>query len=312
MDFIQLNSFVTVIECGSFAQAAKKLHMAHSTITGHVQRLEQEMDCTLIRRSTRTMAVTDKGQVVYRFAKQFLGSQAEMIAELKKLETSHRINLAVTSCISFGLMPGILSKYRRKKNDVVFNVLQAQDKEVHMMLGSGMVSVGFTRKPCEEKEMECVLLGMSRYKLLVPNESRFSGISDEGEDPADLVKEYPLVLAAKGEDSRTRIEGRWIRRFGSSVPVPAPAVETSGFENIINCVRAGLGWSIVPNYVAQRISQDGSIRILEIRKETLKPAQIYMVYRKNESNQGVLEFIQFIRKYAESCKNVEDNILYIK
>lgn len=92
MDFMQLHSFVTVVECCSFSCAAQKLHMAHSTITGHVQRLEQELNCTLIKRSTRTMTITDKGQSVYRFAKHALGGQAELLADLKRLDSSHRIN----------------------------------------------------------------------------------------------------------------------------------------------------------------------------------------------------------------------------
>lgn len=306
MDLIQLNSFVTVIECGSFSCAAQKLHMAHSTVTGHVQRLEQELDCTLIKRSTRSMAVTDKGQVVYRYAKQVLGGQTEMEAELKRLDCCHRINMAATSCISFGLIPHILSKYRKKKCDAVFNLMQGQDKEIQAMLCSGLISLGFIRKPCQNQDVECVLLGQSGYRILLPRGGAFDGITVQTADPADLTMNYPLVMAAKGEDSRTRIENRWLVRFGVDRPLPAPAVETFGTENIVNHVRSGLGFTLMPCFVAERVKQDPGIRILNVQEETLAPVTVYMIYRKAETNQSILDFIQFIRNWARLNQNRED------
>lgn len=310
MDFVQLNSFVTVIESGSFSCAAKKLHMAHSTVTGHVQRLEQELDCILIKRSTRTMALTDKGQVVYRFAKQALGGQAEMESELKRLDSCHRINMASTSCISFGLMPRILSKYRRKKNDIMFNLMQGQDREIQAMLCSGLISVGFLRNPCPCKDVECVLLGQSGYRILLPRSDIFSEITATAMDPADLTENYPIVMAAKGEDSRTRIEARWLTRFGTRRPLPTPAVETFGTENIINHVRSGLGFSLIPNFVAERLKADPAIRILEATDETIQPVTVYMIYRKAEANQAVLDFVQFISNWVRGNQSWDDIAFY--
>lgn len=310
MDFVQLNSFVTVIESGSFSCAAKKLHMAHSTVTGHVQRLEQELGCILIKRSTRTMALTDKGQVVYRFAKQALGGQAEMESELKRLDSCHRINIASTSCISFGLMPRILSKYRRKKSDVMFNLMQGQDREIQAMLCSGLISVGFLRNSCQCKDVECVLLGQSGYRILLPQGGIFSEITATAADPADLTERYPFVLAAKGEDSRTRIEARWLTRFGNNRPLPTPAVETFGAENIINHIRSGLGFSLMPNFIAERLKADPAIRILDATDKTIQPVTVYMIYRKAETNQSVLDFVQFIRSWARTNQSRDDIAFY--
>ena len=306
MDFVQLNSFVTVVESGSFSCAAQKLHMAHSTVTGHIQRLEQELDCILLKRSTRTMAMTDKGQVVYCFAKQALGGQAEMESELKRLDSCHRINMASTGCISFGLVPGILSKYRRKKSDVMFNLIQGQDKEIQAMLCSGLISVGFLRKPCQSKDVECILLGQSGYRILLPRGGVFEEITAAAADPADLTEHYPIVMAAKGEDSRTRIEARWLTRFGADRALPTPAVETFGVENIINHVRSGLGFTLMPNFIAERLRSDPGIRILDATDETIPPVTVYMIYRKAEANQAVLDFIQFIRSWARANQSRDD------
>ena len=310
MDFVQLHSFATVVECGSFSCAAQKLHMAHSTVTGHVQRLEQELNCTLIKRSTRTMTVTDKGQSVYRFARQVLGGQAELLAELKRLDSSQRINLAATSCISYGVIPRLLSRYRKKNTGLYFNLVQGQDKEILNMLCSGLASIGFVRKPCQHPEVECVLLGQSPYKLLLPTCGEFSGITASGADPADLVARFPFILAGKSEDTRLRIERRWQERFGADYSLPAPAVEVCGTENIVNHIRSGLGFCLLPNFVVSGLSQDPAFRVMHVEKEKLNPAQVYLLYRRSEGNQSVLDLIGFIRNWARLNQRREDIAYY--
>lgn len=310
MDFVQLHSFTTVVECGSFACAAQKLHMAHSTVTGHIQRLEQELNCTLIKRSTRTMTVTDKGQAVYRFAKHALGGQAELLADLKRLDGCQRINLAATSCISYGVIPRLLAKYRKKKPDVFFNLMQGQDKEILSMLSSGLISLGFVRKPCQHPDVESVLLGKSPYKLLLPSGGDFSDITAIGADPAELATRLPFILASKCEDSRTRIERRWEGRFGADQSLPPPAVEVCGTENIVNHIRSGLGFCLLPNFVASGLSQDPDFRVLNVEKEKLNPAEVFLVYRQSEADGAVLDLISFIRNWARLNQRREDIAFY--
>lgn len=310
MDFVQLHSFAAVVECGSFSCAAQKLHMAHSTVTGHVQRLEQELNCTLIKRSTRTMTVTDKGQSVYRFAKQVLGGQAELMAELKRLDSSHRINLAATSCISYGVIPRLLAKYRKKKMDVFFNLMQGQDKEILSMLCSGLISLGFVRKPCQHPDVECVLLGKSPYKLLLPSGGDFADITAAGADPADLATRLPFILAGRSEDTRMRIERRWQERFGADKILPPPVVEVCGTENIINHIRAGLGFCLLPNFVVSGLGQDPAFRVMNVEKETLKPAEVFLVYRRSEGNQSVLDLVSFLQNWARLNQRREDIAYY--
>ena len=173
MNLLKYMAFVKTVEYGSFTRAAEKLAYSQPTVSFQIKQLEQELDCILLKRSTRTMAMTDKGQVVYCFAKQALGGQAEMESELKRLDSCHRINLASTGCISFGLVPGILSKYRRKKSDVMFNLIQGQDKEIQAIAAKGgVVQVSIVRsfisnKPKGEESLADLLAHVNHIVKLV-------------------------------------------------------------------------------------------------------------------------------------------------
>ena len=49
----QLETFVVTAECGSFTRAAEKLHLTQSTVSTHIQCLEQELRTQLILRGAR-------------------------------------------------------------------------------------------------------------------------------------------------------------------------------------------------------------------------------------------------------------------
>ena len=62
--------FASVVECGSFAAAARKLNSSRSRISEQVAQLEQDLGVRLLQRSTRQLTITSEGQQVYEQARQ--------------------------------------------------------------------------------------------------------------------------------------------------------------------------------------------------------------------------------------------------
>lgn len=62
--------FATVVECGSFAGTARKLHSSRSRISEQVAQLEKDLGVRLLQRSTRQLKITLEGQQVYAQARQ--------------------------------------------------------------------------------------------------------------------------------------------------------------------------------------------------------------------------------------------------
>lgn len=54
--------FVTVVRCGSFSAAAESLGCAKSTVSSQVARLERRIGARLLRRSTRSVSLTEAGR----------------------------------------------------------------------------------------------------------------------------------------------------------------------------------------------------------------------------------------------------------
>src|SRR5256886_10649255 len=64
LDFELLRAFVAVAECGGFHRAAERLNLTQSTVSQQIKRLELETKRPLFRRTTRTVALTDDGEML--------------------------------------------------------------------------------------------------------------------------------------------------------------------------------------------------------------------------------------------------------
>ena len=75
-----IDVFVCVVERGSFAAAAERLHLTSSAVSKSIARLEGRLHTRLLSRTTRRMTPTDAGV-------QFYQSCLRVLAELEEAET---------------------------------------------------------------------------------------------------------------------------------------------------------------------------------------------------------------------------------
>lgn len=79
MEFYHLRSFVAVAQTGNLTQAAKRLYTTPPAISAHIKALEEELSTPLFTRSSKGMALTDKGQLLLVKAQQTLDSAIDLV-----------------------------------------------------------------------------------------------------------------------------------------------------------------------------------------------------------------------------------------
>lgn len=72
MELEQLKIFVTVAECGSFSQGARKLYISHSTTSRAIAALEEELGVRLLERDNHVLGLSPAGEVLLEEAKKLL------------------------------------------------------------------------------------------------------------------------------------------------------------------------------------------------------------------------------------------------
>lgn len=95
LNYHHLLYFWTVAKEGSIAKACDKLLLAQPTISGQLRQLEDSIGEKLFRRAGRGLALTEMGQVVYRYAEEIFGLGRELQDVLKGRPRGRPIRLQV-------------------------------------------------------------------------------------------------------------------------------------------------------------------------------------------------------------------------
>ena len=102
--FQEMQSFVAVVEAGTFVGAAEALDISKAAVSRQVGTLEARLGVRLLHRTTRRLSLTGEGEVFYARSKELLGqleeSEAEVTARSGQAVGQIRINAPVT----FGIL----------------------------------------------------------------------------------------------------------------------------------------------------------------------------------------------------------------
>ena len=104
-----LDYFVTLAEEGTFTKASQKKYVSQPSITNALQRLEKELGETLIirQRGTRSVVLTEAGQILYKHSKQIL-RETEIIKS--DISNQQKIWLGVPPIIGATIFPAIMRR----------------------------------------------------------------------------------------------------------------------------------------------------------------------------------------------------------
>ena len=94
--------FVRAIEEGSLSAAARRLDLSPAVASRRLARLEDRLGVRLIERTSRRLAPTEAGRLVYERALQLLDGVEDLEASVSRRTTQARGLLRVTAPTSFG------------------------------------------------------------------------------------------------------------------------------------------------------------------------------------------------------------------
>lgn len=98
-------AFIAVVAEGSFARAADRLGIGRSAVSRNVQKLEDQLNVRLLRRTTRSTALTREGDLFYASCHSGVDRIVQAVEEMRDLRNGPpRGHLRVSSAAGFGRM----------------------------------------------------------------------------------------------------------------------------------------------------------------------------------------------------------------
>lgn len=97
-----METFVAVVECGSFTGAAARLEMSAVMVGKYIALLEGQLGTRLLERNTRRQSLTDAGRVYFDEARRVLEQVANAERSVERLQLAPAGTLRVSAPVSFG------------------------------------------------------------------------------------------------------------------------------------------------------------------------------------------------------------------
>lgn len=95
LDLVVLNTFVSVVDRGGFTAAAEQLNMAQSTVSAHMRRLEETLNCRLLQRGQKAATPTPSGERLLAHARQMLRQNALAWQDLHERRLGGAVRLGI-------------------------------------------------------------------------------------------------------------------------------------------------------------------------------------------------------------------------
>jgi DNA-binding transcriptional LysR family regulator len=189
LNFELLRTFVAVADCGGFHRAAEQLNLTQSTVSQQIKRLELETKRSLFRRTTRSVALTDDGEMLLGDARRLLRLEETARHRLAVPRLSGAVRLGVVEEVAGGSLPSALGRFAAFHPGVKLEVQIGVSAGLIEQLNAGRLDVVFAKRP----------LGTSKGRLVWREPLVWVAA-----DTFDLVADAALPLALYRERSVSR------------------------------------------------------------------------------------------------------------
>lgn len=125
-------TFMNIVEQGSFAGAAKVLGISASVVSKRISRIEEQLKAKLLQRTTRSIALTEAGQLFYEHCKRIKAQINDAALEISQHHEQPTGLLRINAPMSFGQVHLISAV-----NDFL---LLNKDVQIELILGSQYAS----------------------------------------------------------------------------------------------------------------------------------------------------------------------------
>ena len=255
MELKNLRTFQAVVDQGSYQKAAEALGYTQSTVTVHIQQLEEELGIPLFERTGRRMMLTQMGELALSQARELLAA-ADRLSQLghegQAPSGTLRVDMAET-LLCYKTQP-VIQQFRRLAPQVRLVIRSRNCLDIAENVRSGACDLGVGYDMDWSRDvLEAEPMGAYEVILLAsPEFCHTDFVTPDQRKPVSLVTDEPDSIF------RRRLEDYLHHR---NITLD-DTLELWSIETIKRCVMSNLGFTYLPRFAAWEELADG--RLVEL------------------------------------------------
>jgi len=268
--FDAMRMFVRVVQSGSFSATAREVGVGQPFVSKQIAQLEARLGAQLLRRTSRSMTLTEAGQSFYEAAIRLINDLEAAESLVGHGQTAPTGLVRVTVAPVFGrlfLVPK-LPEFLARYPDISVE-LQVSDRTVNLIEEG--IDLAIHNGPLTDSSLHVRTIATTPVHTLAT--PAYLASHGEPATPSDLEDHSCIVFAPRGEHRPWEFKGK----FGPIVHYPKGRFLTADAEQIRAAVLANLGLAHTPGWLFAHEIASGAVRRVLVGNEPA-PLSISAVY----------------------------------
>ncbi len=256
---VTLQSFIAIVEEGSIAKAAIRVHLAPSAVSKRIAELESHLHIQLLKRSNRGIEPTPAGRTLVRHAKSVLRDLDELVTEIRDFSSGIRGHVRLFANISSitQFLPHDLKSFLTRHPGINIDLEEHISSATTRAVAENAADVGIYAQADNEYELEVFPYQRDQLVLAVPRGHELA--RRKSVNFVDTL-DYEFVGFHKGG----AINYLLLRAASNASRTLKLRFQVTAFEAVIAMVRAGLGIGVLPAGTVNAFGSDSRLRTIRL------------------------------------------------
>ncbi len=259
MNIRDLQYLVAVSETRHFGQAAAQCFISQPTLSGQIQKLENELGVILFERTNRSVNVTPVGKEITAHARQVV----EQVEAIRRLAQSQKdpltgpLRVGAIHTLSPYLLPLFVMGLRRQHPELLLEITESTTDQLLKELRDHSLDAALLATPPDNDDLDYIALFDEPFWLAHPRDHALYTQDDIGLD--DLARLDVLLLSNEHCLSEQVMTACQMKERPDSGPMAG--LKASSLETLVQLVAMGMGVTLVPALSVHggRLAADGVI-----------------------------------------------------
>lgn len=238
--------FVATADSGTMAAAARQLDLSSSAISQQIQKLEQQLNISLLHRNTRKLTLTEAGQLYYQSCKETIRTWQHTEQQLSELRQNPQGELRIAAPVGFaacGLLSSPLQELLQSHQQLNIRLFM-QDEDFDLIANRIDLALCVRTGPMPDSNL--IARQLAEWEMIFaasPSYLASQGYSANQlpQIPADLnVMDWLLHVNSKAADLT-------LTKTTATASIAAKVkLQLNNMQALIQFTRDGLGIAVLP------------------------------------------------------------------
>ncbi|MGZ3496821.1 MAG: LysR family transcriptional regulator [Vulcanimicrobiaceae bacterium] len=284
----RLRAFLEVARCESISQAAERLVVSQPAVSSAIAQLQRDVGAGLVERDGRRIRLTPAGRILERYARRCIALLEDGVAEAHAASglVKSRVRVAAVTTVAEHVLPAPLHDLQLAYPELHVELDVGNRGQVWERLAHWESQVVVAGRPPADEAFRTLATRLNEVIVVARRQSNIA---------ADQLSKATWLLREPGSGTRAMTQ-----EFFEQLGIDPAAQLTIGSNGAIReCVRAGLGISLVSRDAVRRDLEVGSLVEIRTALTPLVRHWHIVVHAEQQLPDSVRRFCDYLIENAE-------------